>query len=131
MPGSKNNDVVRQRRESDSSSTFWDAILSHFSNARFRTAESVQCSWCDIGPAVVVMTAPGAGKRRLRSNVEYIVSAPNPLPVDVVERLSQAHARAILSNGSTLNNPGQHSTESAQSASTSSDGKGDQSVAPA
>ena len=130
VPGSKNNDVVRHRRESDSSSTFWDAMLSH-SNARFGTAEIVQYSWCDIPPAIVVMTAPSAGKRRHRSRVMYSVSAPDPLPADVAEMISQAHARAILSNGSTPNNPGQHSTESAQqSASASSDGKGEQSVAP-
>lgn len=75
------------------------------------------------------MTAKSQKRGRPRTRVEYNVSIPGVTPDDVVEKISRAHAKAVLASGTYVCDPGQPVVESArQGPSENDDETGEQRV---
>ena len=67
------------------------------------------------------MTTTGHDRRRPRTRVEYNVSTLGLIPSDVVEKVSQAHAKAILTTGTFAGDPGRPVVKSARHSASASD----------
>ncbi len=67
------------------------------------------------------MTAKSPKRGRPRTRVEYNVSTPGVTPDDVIEKVSRAHAKAMLASGTFIGDPGQPVVKSARQGTSEND----------